>query len=240
MTRTYQFSLAVLVFGLIASVGLPSQANDCSRIDQLARDILTKSRLLRQQVHHYRHTPEYDCLKEETRGLRRFSAHILTLTRKTSNLHLIADDLRDLNRCFQRLERAFDQVELNAAVGRGRIYGPTAHVKQLLLETERCIRLMRLEVNRLRQVLYRPGCGVRGQWDRQDFYPGQGRFDQRSYHHRSPYAGRSDFRDPRAVPTFRHGHQSFDPRIQGRGSGFGIDPYGLTIGRGNLNFRINF
>ena len=245
MSRIFQSSLAFLVFGIVTSIGLNSQANDCSRIDELAKDILTKSRLLRGQVHHYRHTPEYQCLRDETQGLKRFAAHIRSLTRRTSNLHLIASDLRDLDACFQRLENAFDRVEINAAQGRGRIYGPTAHVKQLLLETEQCIRLMRREVRRLQRVLYRPQFGPYGSVDRFDHrynhhpHTNQRYFDERIYNSRLPYSGRTDFRGNQGCRSTRDFGNQFRG-YYGTQGGVGIDRNGITFGRGNLNFRVNF
>jgi hypothetical protein len=148
------------IFTLLVITAFTAQVNadEYHHIDQLARKIQRQTKQLKNEVRHYRHTPEYDHLVHDTNEIYRLASHIHDVTHFEGNLVHLEADLRDLDREFHHLERAFDRVEHNAAYGYGRVSGNTKHVKRLLESIEDSIHHISLDVQTLRTpvVVSRP------------------------------------------------------------------------------------
>ena len=154
MTRLYRSVTACLAFLLVTfAIAGTSNADTYDHIDRMAIDIQRKARLLMRETVHYRNTPNYRQLLVETNKLYQLASHIHNVTHFAGQLRHLESDLRDLNRCFQRLERLFDATEYQAQYGHGRVRGCTAHVKQLLNAVEDCILNMQDDVATLRRLV---------------------------------------------------------------------------------------
>lgn len=161
MTSTLTNYASKIGFGLtamiIAAMALGSTAagDEFDRIDNLARKIQRKTRLLLKETVHYRHTAQYRSLVRETSALHSAASHVHDVAHFNNNLHHLEADLATMDRCFHRLEDLFDATECEANRGRGHIHGPTGHVKGLLNSIENSIHQIRRDVRRLQQRIER-------------------------------------------------------------------------------------
>ncbi|QEF98231.1 hypothetical protein Mal15_22800 [Stieleria maiorica] len=142
------FATLGLLTALIAS---PALADTYRHIDELANDIEDKARLLEKEVRHYRHTPEYRHLVEDTRAIRKLADHIHDVAHDHGSLSHMESDLRELDREFHHLVSVFDRVERHAAHGHGHIHGDTRHVRRLLHYIEVDIHHMQNDFRSLRR-----------------------------------------------------------------------------------------
>ncbi|MEL7497152.1 MAG: hypothetical protein AAFN77_06040 [Planctomycetota bacterium] len=174
---------------LVASIAMTAtaSADTYDHIDRMAVDIQTKARLLIRETVHYRSTPQYRQLVAETSKLYRLAAHIHDVTHFEGNLVHLEADLRDLDRCFHRLEALFDYTEASNGVGCSQVRGNTAHVKRLLNRVEDCIHHMQDDVAQLRRFAYRQVARpvtqphYRPNLNRGIYTPNRGIYNQRGY-----------------------------------------------------------
>jgi hypothetical protein len=125
-------------------------ANEYRHIESLAVQIQNKTRALVRETNHYRNTPNYCHMEEDTREMARLAQHIRDVAHNEGDLFHLQADLNDLDRVFHHVERLFDVTELDAAYGNGHVRGNTRHVKNLLNRIEDCIHEMREDVAAIR------------------------------------------------------------------------------------------
>jgi hypothetical protein len=162
MTQLIKSITAVLTLVVATSFATQVNADEYRHIDQLAQKIQRYSKQLKNEVRHYRHTPEYNHLVNDVNNVYRLATHIHDVTHFEGNLFHLQSDLAELDREFHHLESVFDRIEHNAAYGNGHVHGSTAHVKRLLNNIEDSIHHITVDVQILRaprvfhQPVYRP------------------------------------------------------------------------------------
>ena len=214
--------IATLALGFAATLAAPANGNDYRRIDDLAREIVRCTSKLTREVHHYRHTPQFQHLRDDTREMRRLARRIRTLTNRWGNLNQIAATINDLDHVYHHIQGVLNRVERCAANGVGHVRGNTRHVRVLLNIIADKIHLMRVDIRTLRRIArrgppHRVNCAT-------GFGHGSGGF--------GPYGNwrGSD-----------QGFAGFDSRFQSRHRpSAAFDRPGLAYGNANYGFRINY
>jgi len=154
MIRSITNLTSIFTLAVTALFGSQTKADVYSRIDRSAQKIERKTEALLKETIHYRATPQYLQLVGCTNELNRLAAHIHKVTHFEGNLVGLRADLRALDTEFGLLERLFDQVEVGAAYGHGKVIGNTARVKSLLNSIQKCIYSIRDEVESLVAAVY--------------------------------------------------------------------------------------
>lgn len=216
-------------FGMVNS----ASAYDQAHLNQLARQIERQATQLITETVHYRHSAHYHEMIVETVKLRTAAIHVRAKTYCTRTFGQLERELEALDHCFHEIEDFFDHVELDAARGRGRIRGNTAHVKVLLGNMEDTIHHMQDDVRALRRELFRQS--------RVNVVP-RTVYQVPAAVYRVPYSGhsrgiqiddcRSDFRGGRRGGQPVHGSRGGHSVHGNRGGS------GLQINRGGFSLRI--
>lgn len=148
------FSKSLIALGmLVTTLSTSGFADTYRHIDGLALSIQRKARLLQRETVHYRHTPEYRHLLDDTRDLYRFATHLHEVAHHHGSLAHLESDVRQLDSKFHHLEAVFDRVENAAAHGHGHVDGHTAHVKALLRSIESSIHHLQDDIRSLRHPI---------------------------------------------------------------------------------------
>lgn len=160
---------------LFATMSGTASADTYHHIDELACAISQQTKQLVFESRHYRHTPEYCHLSEDTRELARLADHIHELAIHRGCITQLEADVDALDATFHHLEGVYDRVEYAASMGYGRIRGCTVHVKRLLEGIEDNIHHLQADLRILRAAACQPvpvaaPVAVRrpgfGDWDR--------------------------------------------------------------------------
>ena len=214
ITSAFSFGFALLIAGLCFNSN--ASADTQRHLNRLASSIEYQSNLLLRQAGHYRHTPSYRTIVNESIKLRDTARHVRVTTFCPKSFRLLEQDLRVLDGCFHNLEAIFDGAEFNAARGIGQVRGNTRHVKRILNQLEDDIDLMRIDVRALRRELFA-----------QRRYGNRGAVDV----YRQPYRGYGrGYVPPQRINPPRCGNGRYQP-YGGRG---------VTVGRGGFSVRIGF
>ncbi len=221
MNRIYSaipFGFAILVVGL--SANSTASADTQRHLNQLAAGIERQANALIGESRHYRHSPSYRTIINESIKMRKAARHVRVTTFCVRSFRQLEQDLRILDACFHNLEAIFDGAEFNAARGIGHVHGNTRHVKRMLNRMEDDIVHMRYLARVLRRELFG---GRRGYGSAVDVY-------------RSPYRGYGrgypTFNNPPRCDYGRGGHRSYGGINYGGG--------GVTLNRGGFSVRIGF
>ncbi|TWU48691.1 hypothetical protein Poly51_45920 [Rubripirellula tenax] len=126
-------------------------ADTYRHIDLLALQIARETKLLVLESSHYRHTPQYRHLLDDTRDMARLADHIHDLAHHHGELVHMESDVAQLDAKFHHLEGLFHAIEREARFGNGRIYGNTAHVGRLLHSIEDAIHHLQDDLRDLRR-----------------------------------------------------------------------------------------
>ena len=234
MKRIAVRSTALLAFLIIGfALSRSSRADSQTLLNSLASRIDRQASCLLRETVHYRHTPSYTAMVTEVATLRAKARHMRVTTFCSRSFHQLEDDLRRVHRCFHRIEDFFDQAEILADHGHGRILGNTRHVRNLLCEMEETIHQMQREVSCLRRDIF--GSRTRGFIEPTTYH---------SYHFSSPSLslGSSSIRyyhsrGSLVLPSPRD--TCIEERIY-RTPHYHRSANGLQIDRGSFSFRIRF
>lgn len=142
-------AIAFTAFALILSAGTSAHGDEFNRIDNMAKKIQKKSKLLLKETTRYRHTAQYASLIDCTTHLHDAAIHIQQVLYFANNLNHLQSDLAELDRNFHQLEGLFAATEDSASRGRGHVHGNTAYARGLLRSIEVSIDLMRKDVRKL-------------------------------------------------------------------------------------------
>lgn len=149
LTNASKTCMAVTFTVFVLVLGASVQGDAYDRIDNTAKKIQKKSRLLTKETVRYRNTLQYASLVYATSRLHAAASHVHKVAHFENNLNHLQADLADLDRCFHQLEGLFAATEDSAGRGRGHIHGNTGRVKSLLRSIERSIDQMRREVRKI-------------------------------------------------------------------------------------------
>ena len=142
-------AIAFCIFALVLSVGASAHGDEYSRIDNMAKKIQKKTKLLIKETTHYRHTAKYASLVDATTHLYEAASHVHQVVHFANNLNHLQTDLADLDRYFHQLEGLFAAAEDAASRGYGQVHGNTARARSLLRSIEVSIDQMRKDVRKL-------------------------------------------------------------------------------------------
>jgi hypothetical protein len=121
-----------------------AKADTYSHIDGLAVQLTQYARLLDREFSlHYRHTPKYGHLRNDTRNMIRLADHMHDVAHHHGSLAHLQSDLRQLDRLFHHIEELVDDIEHDAIHSHdfhghfgGHIHGDTHHVRRILRSME--------------------------------------------------------------------------------------------------------
>lgn len=156
MTRIAKTLLSTFTLVTVSAFAMQVNADAYGHIEDMAQTINKKASRLVGETNHYRKTAQYRQILDDTRELRNHARDVRNSARRRNNLADIQKCVAEMDRLFCRLEGLFDQAELEAARGCGRIIGNTAHVKAELIEIEGCLRCMQEDIHTLRLALNAP------------------------------------------------------------------------------------
>ena len=142
-------AIAFCTFALALSIGASAHGDEYSRIDSMAKKIQKKSKLLKKETTHYRHTAQHASLIDATTHLYEAASHVHQVVHLANNLNHLQADLADLDQYFHQLEGLFAAAEDAASRGHGQLHGNTARAKSLLRSIEVSIDRMRRDVRKL-------------------------------------------------------------------------------------------
>lgn len=190
---------SILAIALLVGVASQANADIWNHVGQQAVDIQRATKTLRAQVDHYRGGPGYGQLLGYTARLKAHATAVRNISLHSHSTSALRVEVRLLEQVFHETENTFDQAERDAAYGRGRVRGNTAHVKQLLIGIGDCIAYLRNDIEQL------------------------ARLETRSY--RKPYTAPQTVRRPvynipsRSVYGSPYGNRSY--KVKGNGYGYG-------------------
>ncbi len=130
MTRRSLLSLSAC--SVVFLVAASASADTYHHINRLAARIDRQARSIVNETKHYRHTPEYQCLLQDSQELCRLASQIRDIAREGCDLARLDFDLAALDAAYHHLDTAFCRVEQNAAYGYGHIHGNTKRVRRIL------------------------------------------------------------------------------------------------------------
>lgn len=143
---------AILAFALLVGTATQANADIWIHVDQQASAIERATKKLRTQVDHYRHTRFYGQLIGATARLKGQAIHVHNIALHSHCPIALKAAVKELDRASQDAGNLFDQAELNASYGNGRIRGNTAHVKQMLNNIDYAIQYLQDDLRRLNRV----------------------------------------------------------------------------------------
>lgn len=152
MARQISRIVILTICTLMGLAAAQAMANDYQHINQLARKIHHKSRILLNETRHYRSTPNYVRLVRDVAELDQASCHLRDIARNEGDLDHMAADIAKMDCAFHHIEELFDATELSASYGNGFIKGHTAHVKRLLNSIEDAIHHIGEDIEQLRSI----------------------------------------------------------------------------------------
>ncbi|MFK8111603.1 MAG: hypothetical protein AB8B91_05360 [Rubripirellula sp.] len=196
-----------------------ASADTYHHIDQLALSIERQAKRLVSESRHYRHTPQYRELRDDSRDLARLADHLHDVAHDHGSLAHMESDLFELDAKFHHLESLFDCVERAASYGHGHVHGNTSHVRRLLNSIENDIHHLQEDLRTLRTpICVQPI--VKRQTYRPPYNSGFG-YNSRSYSTRthSSHYGHPGIGNQRVYPTRSRG---------------------ITIGGGSSQFTFRF
>ncbi len=140
------------LFTLVVSIAFTThvRADEYNHIDQLAVKIQRTARKLLRETVHFRHTPEYWHLVNDTNEMYRLATHVHEVTHFEGNLAHLQCDVDELDRQFHHVEQLLDRIDHDALYGGGHIHGNTSHVKRMLISIEESIHHMRSDLQSIR------------------------------------------------------------------------------------------
>ncbi len=232
---------SILAFALLVGVASQANADIWGHIDRQANDIERATKLLRQEVDHYRHTRYFGQLIGATARLKGQAIRVHSIADHSQCPKALKYAVRDMERAFHDAEMYFDRAERGAAYGDGHVSGHTAHVKRLLNRIGDCIHNLQDDLVTLgrgharnRVNTYRPPVAVP--------VP---RHDVDLRRNVDLYRGYGGYNRSVARPTINVGrsldHYAYDLN-GGRGcrSGRGGSGFGFSIGGGSSRITFNF
>ena len=150
-TTASKFCLAAVftIFAVMVLLGASASGDEFDRIDNAAKKIQKKSRLLSKETVHYRHTAQYPSLVSATSKLCAAASHIHEVAHFQNNLNHLQTDLAAMDHHFYQLESLFKAAKDSASRGHGQIHGNTGYTKSLLRSIENSIDRMRRDVRKL-------------------------------------------------------------------------------------------
>ena len=142
-------AITFYIFALVLSVGASAHGDEYSRIDNMAKKIQKKSKLLIKETTHYRHTAQYVSLIDATTHLYEAASHVHQVVHFANSLNHLQTDLADLDQYFHQLQGLFEAAEDAASRGHGQLHCNTARARSLLRSIEVSIDRMRKDVRKL-------------------------------------------------------------------------------------------
>lgn len=142
----------ILAFALLVGVASQANADIWIHVDQQASAIERATKKLKVQVDHYRNTRFYGQLIGATARLKGQAIHVHNIAQHSRCPIALKAAVKELDRAFQDTGNFFDQAELNASYGDGRIRGNTAHVKQMLDDIHHAIQYLQDDLRSLNRV----------------------------------------------------------------------------------------
>ncbi len=210
MKRIHTYSLALMSALMVTVLASSVQADTYQHVESVARKVARKSRALAGAVNHYRHTPEYIQLIEDTQQMAATAEHIVHWADLRGELNHLVADINELDRLYHHAERLFNRVEAAAAGGHGHVHGNTAYVRRLLDDIADAIHHLQEDAQILRATAHG--------------------------HHGGHYI---PYEPPIITPAPRCGTGGGYDRPYG-GRGYSIDPGGISFGNSGFQFRIKF
>ena len=143
---------SIVVTLLSFAISSIASANEFERVNYLASEIQSSAGQLLNVTEHYRDTPNYKLLVDQSAELQLGASKLVALLSSEADIYQIEAKLAGLDQCFHNLANLFDSTEFEVSQGHGIIHGETAHVKQLLLRIESDIYHLLADVTRVRKI----------------------------------------------------------------------------------------
>jgi len=236
-SQQYFIMASAVLFVVLGLTPSPASADPYRDINRLARRIDSQAKSIARETRHFRHTPVYQCLVNDTEELRRWACHIRDHARSGYCLFQLQQNVSSLGQAYAILESKFRRVEYLSPTCNN-----TRRVRRLLNDIQFDIREMQLV---LRSLLAPPCLGQIGHplmggiptrprhgWgDQLGFAPGQPHFGSRSG------MGHQDF--SRYGSGQGWGHGNFQQNFQQLGAqrGFQQNSPAISQGRGGIQFN---
>lgn len=209
--KRIQLSIVTLMATLVSGWWTASSSADEYRhIENQSRRIVRQADRLVRELHHFEHTPQFAHLVRDMQNLRLAAVQLADLTHRHGRLRQIERYIAILDSTLHHAKNLVDQIEHGAAHGVGHVDGNTRNTRRLMSVIEESIIHMQKDVVDLRRHLYGYGHEDPIVVPEYPVYP-------------TP---------PISNPGCRLPYRS--------GGGVIVQPNGISLGNGRVQFRINF
>ncbi len=212
----------LLAIALLVGAASQAHANTWHHVKTQAEDILAATKILRVETAHYRHTPYYGKLISVAAKLKANANSVNSIARYSHDAKALKYAVQRLDQTFLQAEQLIDQIECDAAYGKGIIPSSTAHIKQLLHQIHVCINYLHADVHKLAKLQHKVQQKVK--------YKAPAKvphYSKQGYSKRVPYSKGTSYRKP-------YGGDIHKSRVAGSRGG------SISIGGGKSKFTIRW
>ena len=136
---------------LLLSLAGVAQADDYNDLEHQAQVIQRQAIILRREAAHYRHTPHYRHLINDSNSLTRSATHLRRVAHHRGSLADLQADLREVNSAFQHLRGILAKIERDAQHGNGHRHGDARDVHVIVHAISQSIHHMNDDIDSIRQ-----------------------------------------------------------------------------------------